>query len=707
VRTGSAGSATIAGAAGSAGSAGPAGIAGPSTEPLVGVVAIIYGQSDEELADFLVAVEGLSHRRRLVFLVNNQAGRDLSWLSSAAPSQIELVDSGRNGGFTGGANIGIRAALRSGCDRVLLLNTDITILRNDLIERLGEAFSQDTDCAMVSPVMLQAPRTDLVWYSGAVLGRWSWIPRHPGINRAYEAPELLAPRRTSGICGCCVLIAGQALGRLGAKDPSGAFDEDLFSYFDDADLSRRATRAGLHLYVWPEALLAHQKDGRRLSAIETYYFGRNPFVLMRKHASPLTWPVGLLAQLCVALPATLGRAATPRARGEAWRGTLHGIGTLLMGRGVGKGHRETGGAAPAPPAADPVSASRTVVVERCDLCGASATEHVMATRDRLFGLPGEFSLVRCGSCGLVRLSPRPLPEDLGSFYRAGDYYAYATDDGLPRYQRAVVTALGPLRESLRGAALGPLGYPGAPAESTLASVTGAVLRRSLLMQRVAGYAWEVPPFVAGGRALDVGCGNARYLASLAELGWEVAGVDQSPAAAVAAQEAHGISVHVGTIESAPFSPGSFDFVHMRHVIEHLDQPVQSLQRVFELLRPGGWLYVETPNLESFPARVLGQHWFNLDSPRHLWLFDTSTLSSALGVTGFELDRCWTFVTIRCCSWASTYRREEESGAILSRRPSVGVRYLWSSMTQAVLARAAVHVSPHSGDIVACWARKPG
>lgn len=298
-------------------------------------MAIVHGQSDGELADFLAAVGGLSHRHRLIYIVNNQAGRDLSWLEIGYGPGLRLLDGGGNRGFTGGANVGIGAGLLAGCERILLLNTDITILRSDLIERLEEAFARDKSCAMVSPVMLQSPATDLVWYQGAVMGRWSWIPRHPGINHGYRSPGARVPIRTPAICGCCVLVDRRAIERL------GGFDEDLFCYFDDADLSRRATDAGMHLYLWPEALLAHHKHGRRLSAVETYYFGRNPFILIRKHSHPLTWPVATLAQICVALPSTLARAATPLARREALRGAGDGLRVLLTGKPLGKGHRPT------------------------------------------------------------------------------------------------------------------------------------------------------------------------------------------------------------------------------------------------------------------------------------------------------------------------------------------------------------------------------
>jgi len=260
----------------------------------------------------------------------------------------------------------------------------------------------------------------------------------------------------------------------------------------------------------------------------------------------------------------------------------------------------------------------------CCLCGTADSKEIMSTEDRLHRVPGCFGLVRCTTCDLVRLSPRPSPKALGQYYPS-EYYAYETGEGLARYQRALVALLAPIRNCLRNVALKSLGYGGLQSHRAVpAQLVERALDHSLLLQRVAGYPWEIPPAIRDGRALDVGCGNGRYLASLVALGWRVQGVDTSPEAARSAMEAYGIPVHVGSLESAPFDRNSVDFIHMRHVIEHCEDPLGTLRRAFELLRPGGWLYVETPNIESAPASFCGRYWFGIDSPRHLWLWAVDT-----------------------------------------------------------------------------------
>ena len=343
---------------------------------------------------------------------------------------------------------------------------------------------------------------------------------------------------------------------------------------------------------------------------------------------------------------------------------------------------------------------------KCGYCGSEDGQLVMPTFDRLHRLPGTFALVRCTICDLVRLSPRPSPESLARYYPPS-YYAYSADGSLPAYQRSLQTLLAPFRELLRTIALGSLGYPVPRVlRSAAAGRIARLLDKSLVLQRVASYPWEVPPATPGGRMLDLGCGSGRYLASLEPLGWRVQGVDASADAAQSAAEVFGIPVHVGSLETAPVGRGELDFIHMRHVIEHLEDPMDTLRHAFELLRPGGWLYIETPNIESYPAALCGRYWFGIDSPRHLWLFGPETLARSLQEAGFELDRMWSVVVIRLCSWESTYRREERASRLLRWRPSVGVRDAPRALWISVRTRTRVHTDRLSGDIIGCWARKP-
>lgn len=333
----------------------------------------------------------------------------------------------------------------------------------------------------------------------------------------------------------------------------------------------------------------------------------------------------------------------------------------------------------------------------CDLCGSTGADVLFSSlSDKLHRLPGVFALQRCRECGLVRLSPRPASTSLHLYYPAEEYYAYeriATDSDHRRR-----SALG---DRLRTIALDRHRYDegGLPRRSRLVP---SRLRRAVA--RRATYGLEgFPRRLNSGRALDIGCGNGRFLDRLRYHGWDVVGVDTSPAAAAAAKEVFGIQVHIGTLEEAGLPGRSFDFIRMSHLVEHLDRPVTTLRHVARLLRPGGQIYIETPNIESLGFWWTKENWFPLEVPRHLWLFSVQTLGRALRACGFSILELETrgFPTFM---WEATYRREARTGrSDDGPRPSLRPQEVPRAAALGLAAKTVRRFTPRLGDILGCWA----
>jgi SAM-dependent methyltransferase len=138
----------------------------------------------------------------------------------------------------------------------------------------------------------------------------------------------------------------------------------------------------------------------------------------------------------------------------------------------------------------------------------------------------------------------------------------------------------------------------------------------------------------GLRILDVGCGGGRDLLRLKELGCEVRGVEPDPAAAEAAR-ALGLRVQTGTIHDLRDSTPCFDAISLIHVIEHVPDPVPTLQRAAGLLHPGGRLLALTPNAESWSFRLFRGAWYALDAPRHVQVFTPGSLAEACRRAGLK------------------------------------------------------------------------
>jgi len=140
--------------------------------------------------------------------------------------------------------------------------------------------------------------------------------------------------------------------------------------------------------------------------------------------------------------------------------------------------------------------------------------------------------------------------------------------------------------------------------------------------------------LAPGRVLDIGCGPGWLLSAIDEK-WEKHGVELSAAAAEHASQY--ADIFVGPFENANFSDESFDLIVMYHVIEHIEVPVEALERACRLLRPGGRLLLGTPDFDSGCARQFGNRYRLLHDPTHISLFSNDSMHRCLRDSGFHID----------------------------------------------------------------------
>lgn len=118
--------------------------------------------------------------------------------------------------------------------------------------------------------------------------------------------------------------------------------------------------------------------------------------------------------------------------------------------------------------------------------------------------------------------------------------------------------------------------------------------------------------------------------------------------AVAQARARGLDVRLGGVEVLDPRRERFDGITLSHVLEHVPDPVGLLRRCAELLRPGGWVWIETPNLAAPGHARYGAYWRGVEAPRHLVLFGPAALELALDRAGF---RRWEWLPLRpICAW---------------------------------------------------------
>lgn len=145
------------------------------------------------------------------------------------------------------------------------------------------------------------------------------------------------------------------------------------------------------------------------------------------------------------------------------------------------------------------------------------------------------------------------------------------------------------------------------------------------------------PALAVGRMLELGCASGSFLHFMARKGWQVQGIEFSERAASRGREL-GYTVYGGQLETAPDPSDLFDLVVGWMVLEHLHNPVQALRKVHSWTRPGGWLALSVPNAGSRQLALLGDAWFPLHLPNHLFHFSTESLARVLKAGNWRIKK---------------------------------------------------------------------
>jgi|GEM_PF-1559316 2-polyprenyl-3-methyl-5-hydroxy-6-metoxy-1,4-benzoquinol methylase len=224
------------------------------------------------------------------------------------------------------------------------------------------------------------------------------------------------------------------------------------------------------------------------------------------------------------------------------------------------------------------------------ICGASDAAILARPYDLYSG--EQFTIIKCRSCGLGRLSPRPAPDEIGRYYR-DDYFPFMRTGGLLHRLQNMQWRM-----------------------------TSRLLARHARVQ---------------GPVLEFGCGTGDILNLVQRAtNRDAYGLDFS---ALAVKEAKLRYPRLDISESSgaglSISASGFSLIYMRHVIEHLYFPSMVIRELIAKLAPGGRLIIITPDAGSLEAHLFGRYW-HFDVPRHLWFFHRRHILQMLEKTGLHV-----------------------------------------------------------------------
>lgn len=232
----------------------------------------------------------------------------------------------------------------------------------------------------------------------------------------------------------------------------------------------------------------------------------------------------------------------------------------------------------------------------CAVCGAdNSTPFVEAqnTHGSHF-LSGErFTLVKCKSCGLVYVNPRPSQAEIKKYY-ASDYY---------------VSGAG-IKVSLERL------------------LTNYFLNKKKNLVR---------SFKKNGKILDVGCGDGRFISLFAsDKKWNAYGIEPNPGGSDISKRRSKAVILNMELSECRFPEADFDVITMWHVLEHVYEPNWLLLDIKRILKEDGIFIVAVPNTNGIGFRLVKRNWFHLDAPRHIYHYNPRTIKKILDKNGFSI-----------------------------------------------------------------------
>lgn len=281
-----------------------------TADPSVSIVLLNWNG----LSDTRECLESLQHASysnlRVVVVDNGSANDEAATLLSEFGDFIDLVPSPDNKGFAGGANVGMRKALESCPDYILLLNND-TIVDPEFLTAMTRAAQEIPDLAAICPKTFFYGDPRRIYSTGGSVSMWRGVASQVGRGEIdHGQHDEIAERDYAD--GVCMLIPAAAIEKV------GMLDEQYFAYWEETDWCVRARAKGLYCYFIPQARIWHKADRSRAPDSRFHYlYRRNALLFVRKRGTGLHLATALAMHIFVYGPGYFLRHPTRITRAAA------------------------------------------------------------------------------------------------------------------------------------------------------------------------------------------------------------------------------------------------------------------------------------------------------------------------------------------------------------------------------------------------------
>ena len=251
---------------------------------------------------------------------------------------------------------------------------------------------------------------------------------------------------------------------------------------------------------------------------------------------------------------------------------------------------------------------------RCEACGSEKLATLLDSLSHRYehdGVPGvwRYRLVECQECGLGFIGSRPPREVLGTFYDQA-YGCYTPDNDIERELKSGKYWVAKQRYSVVGSK-GLQAIIGTALGTAAEWITGKTVSFSL------GLPLQLSK---DANIFELGYGSGDWLILMSTLGYRnLSGYDiDANSENQSRLWAGGVKVSNGVFLENDYPDSYFDCIRLEHVFEHLSRPLEVLAKCRKMLKPGGWLLINSPCKNSWSMRLSLRHSAALQIPQHLY-----------------------------------------------------------------------------------------
>jgi len=258
----------------------------------IAVVIVNWNGKDDTIRclESLQKISLMGNTLSIIVVDNGSTNDSVDTIKKSFP-KIPLIVTGKNLGFTGGNNVGIRKALEKGADLIWLLNNDTLVDKQVL--SFTSVFDDPHVGACGSKIYFapghefhhdrykESDRGRVFWYAGGLVDWNNLYASHRGVDEVdhgqYDHAE-----ETPFITGCSLVV------RRDVVEKVGMLDDRYYLYLEDLDWNIRIQKAGWKTMYVPTSIIWHVNagsSGRPGNPVHEYYFTRNRLLLGMNYAS--------------------------------------------------------------------------------------------------------------------------------------------------------------------------------------------------------------------------------------------------------------------------------------------------------------------------------------------------------------------------------------------------------------------------------------